>query len=124
MERIREEIRQETPFRVFNPFNITDQPKGGPIAHTSDHRVQPDTVEFIHKRLHANPVIPKEHHRFFPALMGDIHHLFRQFRNFPSLEILEITELFRRHTVGIIHISLVNDILRTERVSHFPLELL
>ena len=94
MENIREEIRKETAFSVFHTFNITDQAQCGSVSNTSDYSVQSDCLKFIHERLHADPVIAKEHHSLFSALMGYVDHFLRQLCNFSSLESLEITELF------------------------------
>ena len=86
MEGIREEIRKETAFGIFYTRNITDQTKGGSISHRAYHSIQPYGLKFIHKRLHADPMIAEEHHGFFSILMHDIHKLFCKFCNFSSLE--------------------------------------
>ena len=56
--------------------------------------------------------------------MGDVHHLFGQFRHFSSLEILEIPEFFGRDPIGIVHVALVDDIFRAELISNFLFKLL
>ena len=65
-------------------------------------------------------MVAQEHHGFLAALMG----LLGKPGHFSSLEILEITELFGRDPVGIIHIALVDDIFRAELIARFLLELL
>ena len=124
MECVREKVWEETPLCIFDAFDVADQSEGRTIAYASHDRVQPDGLELIHKRLHADPVIPQEHHSFFPALMGNIYHLFRQLCNLFSLECLKIKKLFRRDAVSIIHIALVNNKFRTEFISHLIFKLL
>ena len=123
MEYIREKVWKQPGFCIFHTFNVTDQPQGRSISHTSYHSVQSYFFELIHKRFHADPVIAQEHHSFFPTFMGDVHQLFCQLRYLSSLERLEILEFLRRYTVGIIHIALIDDIFRPERIADFLLEL-
>ena len=56
--------------------------------------------------------------------MYDIYHLFGKLCNFASLKCLEIFEFFWGNPIGIVHVSLVNDIFRSERIAHFFLKLL
>ena len=56
--------------------------------------------------------------------MGNVYHLFGNFGNLPALECLEIFELPARHTVLVVVITLVNDVLRTEPVTGLLFKLL
>ena len=124
MERIRKEIRQQTSFRIFHAGDVADEPERRAVAHTADHRVQTNRLEFRHKRFRADPMVAKEHHRFFSALMGDFDHFPRQSGDFPTLERLEIPEFLAGHAILVIEISLIDDILRTEAIADFLLEFL
>ena len=124
VEGIREEIRKKSSFRILHAFNIADQAQGGSISYASHHSVQADGLEFVHKRLRADPVIAQEHHGLFAAFMADIHHFLRDLRYLSALERLEVLKLFGRNPVLVIVVSLVNDILRAERITHFLFKLL
>ena len=124
MEGIREEIGKKSSFRILHAFDIADQTQGSAVSYASHHRVQADGLKFIHKRLSADPVIAQEHHGFLAAFMADIHHFLCDLRHFPALERLEIPELLRRNPVLVIIIALINDIFRTERITHFLFKLL
>ena len=69
-------------------------------------------------------MIPKKHHCLFAVLMGNVYHLFGNFGNLPALECLEIFELPARHTVLVVVITLVNDVLRPEPVTGLLFKLL
>ena len=69
-------------------------------------------------------MVSHEHHSLFAIFMNNIYHFFGKLRYFSSLECLEIFKFFRRDSVCIVHISLVNDIFRSERITHFFLKLL
>ena len=56
--------------------------------------------------------------------MSNVYHLSREFGNLSSLESLEITELLRRNTVWVIHISLINNKFRSELIPHLFLKLI
>ena len=124
MEGIREEIRKETSLGIFDTRNITDQTKRCSISHRTYDCIQSYGLELIHKRLHTDPVIAEEHHGFFSILMYDIHELFRQFRNFSSLECGKIHEFLGRNPVHVIHVTLINDKFRTELITNFLFKLL
>ena len=124
MEGIREKVRKETSFCIFYILDIAEQTQSRTISDTSNNSVQSDGCKLVHKRLHADPVIPHEHHGFFAVFMDNVYHLFGKFRNFSSLESLEILEFFGRNTVCIVHIALVDNVFRTERIAHFFFELL
>ena len=55
--------------------------------------------------------------------MDNVYHLFGKLRNFSSLESLEVLEFFGWNTVCIIHVTLIDNIFRAERISHFFFEL-
>ena len=124
MEGIREEIRKETSLGIFDTRNITDQTKRRSISHGTYHSIQTYGLKLIHKRLHADPVIAKEHHSFFSILMHDIHKLFCKLRNFSSLECGKIHEFLGRNPVRVIHVPLINDKFRTELITYFLFKLL
>ena len=69
-------------------------------------------------------MIAQEHHGLFAAFMADIHHFLRDLRYLSALERLEVLKLFGRNPVLVIVVSLVNDILRAERITHFLFKLL
>src|SRR5699024_1044696 len=92
MEDIREDIGQEPSFAVTHSFDITQQPQCRAISYASHYSIKSDSLNLLHNRLCTDPVVPNEHHGFFSAFMGDVHHLFRQFRNLSALECLEITK--------------------------------
>ena len=56
--------------------------------------------------------------------MGNVYHLFGNFGNLPALECLKIFELPARHTVLVVVIALVNDVLRPEPVADLLFKLL
>ena len=55
--------------------------------------------------------------------MSNVNHFFCKFSNFSSLECLEIFKFFRRNSVCIVHVTLINDKFRSEFVSHFLFKL-
>ena len=55
--------------------------------------------------------------------MDNVYHFLCKLRHFPSLESLEIFKFFRRDPISVVHISLINDKLRAELISHFLLKL-
>ena len=124
MERVREEVRQKASFRVLHALNVGDQAQRGAIAHAAHHGIQPDGLELRHKRLGADPVIAQEHHRLAAALVRDVHHFFGQFCYFAPLERLKITVFLAGHTILVVVVALVDDILRAELVTHFLLKLI
>ena len=124
MESIREEVWKKTSLCIVYIFNIADQTKCCTVSNTSYYCINSDRCKLVHKRFHSDPVVTKEHHGFFSKLMYNVYHLFSKFCNFSSLERLEITEFLGRNTVRIIHISLVDNKLRTEFITHFFLKLL
>ena len=117
MERIREEVRQESSFCILHSTDITNKPQRCAVADTSYYSVETDSLEFIHKWLRSNPVITKEHHRFFSTLMCDVHHFFGKLCHFSSLELLEIQKLLGRNAIRIVHVSLINNILWAEWIT-------
>ncbi|CDD87270.1 unknown [Blautia obeum CAG:39] len=119
MEGIREKVRKETSFCIFYILDIAEQTQSRTISDTSNDSIQSDGCKLIHKRLHANPVIAHEHHSFFTIFMDNVYHLFGKLRNFSSLKSLEIFEFFGRNTVCIVHVALVDNVFRTERIAHF-----
>ena len=92
VEGIREEVRKETSLCIPDSFDIADQSESRSVSHAPDDCVQPDGLELIHERLHADPVVAQEHHCLFAALMRNVYHFLRQLRDLSSLECLEITE--------------------------------
>ena len=56
--------------------------------------------------------------------MGDVHHFFGKLGNLSALECLEVFELLAGHTILVIVVALVNDVFRTELVTHFLFKLL
>ena len=124
MEGVREKVRKETAFCVFYIFDVTEQTQGGAVANTSYHRVQSDSRKLIHKRLHADPVVAHKHHGFFAVFMNNVYHLFGKLGNFSSLECLEILEFFGWNAVGVVHVALIDNVFRAERIAHFFFKLL
>ena len=124
MERIREEVWQESSFCIFHPVNITDQTQCRTVSNTSYDCIQTDGLELIHKWFHSDPVISKEHHGFFSTFMCDIHHLFCKLGNLSSLECLKILKFFGWNPIRIVHISLIDNKFRTELISDLLLKLL
>ena len=124
MEGIREKVRQEPPLSVSDPLNVTNETQRCTVSDASDHSIQPDRLELLHKRLHTDPVVTEEHHRLFSARMCDIHHLLCKLCHFPALKCLKILKFFGRHAVSIVHIALVDNKLRAEPIAHFLFKLL
>ena len=124
MESIREEIRKKSSFCIFHILNIAEQTQRCTVSDASDHSIQPDRLELLHKRLHTDPVVTEEHHRLFSARMCDIHHLLCKLCHFPALKCLKILKFFGRHAVSIVHIALVDNKLRAEPIAHFLFKLL
>ena len=124
MERVREEVRQKASFRVLHALNVGDQAQRGAIAHAAHHGIQSNGLELRHKRLGADPVIAQEHHGLAAALVRDVHHFFGQLCYFAPLECLKITVFLAGHTILVVVVALVDDILRAELVTHFLLKLI
>ena len=57
MERIREEIREQSALGVFHALYVADQTERRAVSDTSDHGIQPDPLKFFHKRFCSNPMI-------------------------------------------------------------------
>ena len=55
--------------------------------------------------------------------MNDIYHLFCKKGNLSALECLEITEFPGRNAICIVHISLIDNVFRTERIACFLFKL-
>ena len=123
MESIREEIRKETSLCIFYMLDIAEKTKCCAVSNASNYCVKSNLGKFIHKWLHADPVIAHEHHGFLAILMNNIYHLFCKKGNLSALECLEITEFLRRDAICIIHISLVDNVFRTERIACFLFKL-
>ena len=68
-------------------------------------------------------MITEKHHGFFAVFVSDINHFLSQLGYLTSLESLEIQELFGRNPVVVVHIALVDDELRAERITGLLLEL-
>ena len=119
MEGIREEIWKETAFCVFYILDVTEQTQCSTISNTSNNCIKSDRSKFIHKWLHTDPVITHEHHSFSAIFMNNINHLFGKLCYFSALESLDIFKFLRRNTICIIHISLIDNIFRTERITDF-----
>ncbi|CCZ27244.1 unknown [[Ruminococcus] torques CAG:61] len=119
VEHIREEVRQQTSFCIFHSFDITDQTKRRTVSYASYNSVNTKCFKLFHKRLCSDPVISEEHHCFFTTFVRDLCHLFYDLGNFSSLERLKILKFFARNTILIIVISLIDNIFRAERISHF-----
>ena len=113
VEGVREEVRQKTSFGVLHALNVGDQAQGGAVAHTAHHGIQSDGLELRHEGLGADPVIAEEHHGFAAALVGDVHHFFGQLCNFPPLERLKITVFPAGHTILVVVVALIDDVLQT-----------
>jgi len=124
VEHIREEIGQEATLRVLYILNIAKQPQGGAVAYAAHHSIQPDGGEFLHKRLHADPVVAHKHHSLFAVAVHNVYHLFGQLSHLPALERLEVLKFLRGDPVAVVHITLVNNELRAELVAHLLLKLL
>ena len=56
--------------------------------------------------------------------MHDIYKLFRQFRNFSSLERGKIHEFLGRNPVHVVHVTLIDDKFRAELITNFLFKLL
>ena len=124
MEGIREEIRQKPSFRIFYALDITDQTKGGTVSYASYHCIQSHGLKFLHERFCADPVISQKHHGFLAAFMADIRHFPDYLSHLSSLEGLEILIFFGRNAILVVIIPLIDNILRSERVSHLFFKLL
>ena len=68
-------------------------------------------------------MIAEEHHGLAAALVGDVHHFFGQLCYFAPLEGLKITVFLAGHTILVVVVALVDDVLRAELVTHFLLKL-
>ena len=68
-------------------------------------------------------MIAQEHHGFAAALVGDVHHFFGQLCYFAPLERLKITVFLAGHSVLVVIVALIDDVLRAELVAHFLLKL-
>ena len=119
MESIGEKVRQKPALSIFDSLNIADKPECLTVAYTSDHGIQADSFKIIHIRLNTYPVVTQKHHGFLAVLMYYIHHFLCKLRHFSSLEIYKIKVFLARYSVGIVHISLIYYIFRSESVSHF-----
>ena len=75
VERVGEEIRQETAFGVLDARNIGDHAGGGAIADGTDHGIQTELVESILVRFGADPLVAEEHHRLFAGGVGHVGEL-------------------------------------------------
>ena len=119
MESIREKVRQKPALGIFNSLNIADKSESLTVAHASDYGIQADSFKIIHIRLNTYPVVTQKHHGFLTVLMYYIHHFLCKLCHFSSLEINKIKVFLTRYSVGIVHISLIYNIFRSESVSHF-----
>ena len=124
VEGIGEEVRQEAALGVFYAGDIADQTQGGTVAHAAYDSIQTDGFELVHKRLGADEVVAEEHHGLFAQLMGDVYHLFGQLCYLTALEGHKVFKLFRRYTILVVVVALVNDELGAEFVADFLLKLL
>ena len=124
MEGVGEEVGQEAALGVFHAGDVADEPQGAAVAHAAHHRVQPDGGELRHVGLGADPVVAQEHHGFLAQLVGDVHHLLGQLCHLAPLEGHEVLELLAGHTVLVVVVALVDDVLRAELIAHFFLKLL
>lgn len=123
-EDIREEIREQTAFGIFDARDIADQTQRGSVSDAADYRIQAESLEFFHKWFGADPVVAQEHHGFFSVFVGDVHHLTDDLCHFTALECLEVLVFFAGDPVLVVVITLVDDVFRAERVSRFLLKLL
>ena len=124
MEGVREEIGQKPALGVLDAGDVADEAQGAAVAHAAHHGVQADGGELRHVGLGADPVVTKEHHGFLAQLVGDVHHFLGQLRYLATLESHKVLELLAGHTVLVVVVALVDDVLGAELIAHFFLKLL
>ena len=90
-----------------------------PFPTLAYHRVQPDAGELRHIGLGADPVVAQEHHGLAAVLMGDVHEFSGQRRHLAPLEGLEVQVFLAGHTVLVVVVALVDDVLGPEGIAHF-----
>ena len=118
-EDIREEIREQTAFGIFDARDIADQTQRGSVSDAADYRIQAESLEFFHKWFGADPVVAQEHHGFFSVFVGDVHHLTDDLCHFTALECLEVLVFFAGDPVLVVVITLVDDVFRANGYPDF-----
>ena len=124
VENIGEEVGQKASLGIFYALDVAEKAEGCSVAYTSDNCIKTDGFKFLHERLHADPVVAHEHHRFLAVFMNDVNHFLGKLCDLPSLESLKVLELFRGNAVGVVHIALIDDEFRAERIADLFFELL
>ena len=58
MKYIREEIRQESAFRILHTRDIGDKAECGSVPYGANHCVQADFLKILPERFGSDPVVP------------------------------------------------------------------
>ena len=102
--------------------DVADETKRRRVPNGTHESVQSDRGEIGPERLRTNPVIAEEHQGLTPIFVADIDKFLCKRCDFPHLETLEIQEFFGWHSIRIIVVSLIDDVLRTEGIADLSLE--
>ena len=122
VERVGEEVRQETTLRVLHARDVRDHAGRGAVTDRTDDSIQTQILETILVRLGTDPLVTQEHHRFLAGLV-------RQRCEFLHVRAYEMAQevdpvalrLARHAPCGVVR-ALVDEVFGTQAVAVLLLE--
>ena len=122
IERVREEVRQETALRVFDAGNVRDHAGRGAVADRTHHRIQAQLVEPVLVGFSADPLVAQEHHRLLAGRMGHVRQLLDVLAHEARQEVDPVALGLSGHTPCAVVGATIHKVLRTQTISIFLLE--
>ena len=122
VERVGEEIRQETTLRVLHARDVRDHAGRGAVTDRTDDSIQAQILETILVRLGTDPLVTQEHHRFLAGGVGHVGELLDIGANETGEEVDPVALGLARHAPRGVIGAAIYEVFGTQAVAVLLLE--